>query len=85
MRQVAAVIGLTIVFGLAGPAFAESDPEAGQPRRSLSAVIGLGTPVGGLGLEGSYRIRPDLEVSAGVGLGLSVGFHDRPSGRFSGR
>lgn len=70
MRKSTAVIALTVAIGFA-PA-ARADSETGDPKRALSGVIGFGTPVGGLGVEGSYRIRPDLELSVGLGLGLAA-------------
>lgn len=47
-------------------------PSERSPRGAIYAVAGLGTPVGFFGLEGVYRIVPQLEVALGMGLGLSA-------------
>jgi hypothetical protein len=55
------------------PASAQTaDPGGASPRGAIYAVAGLGTPVGFFGLEGAYRILPELEVALGTGLGLST-------------
>lgn len=73
MCNTAAAIAAVVVLGVGHAARAE-DPS----NRSVTAVVGLGTPVGGLGIEGAYRIASHLEVSAGVGIGLSAASHFSP-------
>jgi hypothetical protein len=70
MTQSAAAMTLTVVLGLAPAGRANTDD--GQSRRAVAAVLGIGTPVGAAGLEGSYWFGPKLELSAGLGLGLSA-------------
>ncbi len=67
---------MTVVVGAALaalPAPARADDSGGRvPRGAGYGVLGLGTPVGFLGLEGAYRIVRDLEITAGAGVGLST-------------
>jgi hypothetical protein len=70
MRGLAMVVTAALV--LPSAARASDDPRAAPARGALYAVTGLGTPIGFLGVEGAYRIIPDLEITAGTGLGLSA-------------
>jgi len=71
MCNSAAAIAVVVVLGVGHAARAE-----GPSNKTLTAVVGLGTPVGGLGVEGAYRIGSHLEVSAGLGIGLTAASHN---------
>jgi hypothetical protein len=49
------------------------------PATAAYGVAGFGTPVGSLGLEAVHRLTPSVELTAGVGLGLSAA-KNGPSG-----
>jgi hypothetical protein len=73
IRPRASGLAIAVAAGLSLPAVARAEDPGGPPARgALYAVAGVGTPIGFFGVEGAYRIRPDLEVTLGTGLGLSA-------------
>jgi hypothetical protein len=74
-RAAAAVLALAAA---ALPARAARAEEAGigggemLHRVAGYGVVGIGTPLGVVGFEGVFRIVPTLEISAGIGFGMTA-------------
>lgn len=67
-------IALSGAAGKAGTIARPWEEDEDEPERTTAIylVFGAGTPVGLWGLETVFRLRPSLELSAGVGLGGSA-------------
>ncbi len=63
---VSTIIGSASTIAHAQPIGGEADQRPAQ-RFELGATVGLGTPVGELGVEGAVVLHPDLEIGLGVG------------------
>lgn len=70
-RQLAVVVALSISAGAAGAASAAEAPERSRPT-AIYGILGLGTPVGFVGLEVVHRLTPALEIAGALGLGDSA-------------
>lgn len=70
-RFVAGVVAASVL--LAGSAQAQTQAaEADNPRSAVYAIVGLATPVGVGGFEGVHRFGSMLELSVGLGAGLTA-------------
>jgi hypothetical protein len=67
------MVALAFVSLISLPAVAQTaSADRSSPRGAVYVVVGAGTPVGFFGLEGLGRILPQLEITAGIGLGSSA-------------
>jgi hypothetical protein len=71
MPRAFVLVSVLILLGRGATARAEAQ-EASHRTTAVYAIGGLGTPVGWAGLEIVHRVGPVVELSAGIGSGLTA-------------